>query len=126
MSRVENNNSYQQHDFMFHHLPVFLSFFPCLGIFYQASAFSKMTKIFILFIKRSDFFILFFSSHITSHIRELSTLFKSFNSFSYLLDLYRFVRFDFRFARRPMVLPVRALPFSIAFGEGKFMVHWCK
>ena len=35
-------------------------FFPCLGIFYQASAFSQMTKIFILFIlfiKRSDFFI---------------------------------------------------------------------
>ena len=28
-----------------------------------------------------------------------------------LYDLYRFVRFDFRFARRPMVLPVRALLF---------------
>ena len=38
-------------------------FFPCLGIFYQASAFSQMTKIFILFIlfiKRSDFFIFLF------------------------------------------------------------------
>ena len=41
-------------------------FFPCLGIFYQASAFSQMTKIFILFIlfiKRSDFFIILFFHH---------------------------------------------------------------
>ena len=38
-------------------------FFPCLGIFYQASAFSQMTNIFILFIKRSDFFIILFFHH---------------------------------------------------------------
>ena len=41
-------------------------FFPCLGIFYQASAFSQMTKffiLFILFIKRSDFFIILFFHH---------------------------------------------------------------
>ena len=56
MSRVENINSHQQHDFMFHHLPVFMSFFPCLGIFYQASAFFPNDKNFYPFYPAKRFF----------------------------------------------------------------------
>ena len=48
MCRVENINSHQQHDFMFHHLPVFMSFYS----FYQAKRF---------------FYYSFFSSLATAH-----------------------------------------------------------
>ena len=89
-----------------HLLPIFIPFFSTpSGVFMKrcVSKLSFSTTLFIPFISfypAKRFFILFFSSHTTSYI--------PYTICTDLWNLYRFVRFDFRFARRPMVLPDRA------------------